>query len=225
MKATKIKTRATKNNPTITYFRTGVARKWKEEWYERGVLHRVGGPAFREWSLQGILIREEWRQNGDLHCTETYADGVVYPAYTTWYEIGKVSEKIWYVEGKRHRTDGPARLAWTKDGVQTVSDWYYEGKYHNLNGPARQHWTSSGNLELSERWVDGVLCRDCLSFYSATDLGKIIPQPVPAQTPQPSSSAQQNIPTELTIEGVRYISVEHLLRNININYLLQLSKK
>lgn len=272
MKATKAKAKAkaTKNNPTITYFSPGVARKWKEEWFEDSKLHRIDGPAIREWDLRGKLIREEWYKNGEshridgpairewgpdgrlageywhqndkLHCTEKDTFGNAIPAYQTWRLDGTLSEQLWYVNGNRHRTDGPARLSWTNAGVQTALDWYCEGKLHNLNGPARWRWNSKGCLEFREFWVDGILYSNCLARYSATeqyiashpgavvDLARkdtnTLPGPAKAvPQPEPVYSARQNIPTELTIEGVRYISVDHLLRNINIDYLLRLSKK
>ena len=60
------------------------------------------------------------------------------------YEIGT---KIWYKEGKYHRTDGPAiELA---DGTKY---WFKEGKFHRTDGPAivgingYKEWFVNGDL-------------------------------------------------------------------------------
>jgi hypothetical protein len=41
------------------------------------------------------------------------------------------NSKAWYVEGKRHRLDGPA-IEWANGSKY----WYVEGKWHRLDGPA-----------------------------------------------------------------------------------------
>ena len=51
----------------------------------------------------------------------------------------------WYIDGKLHRTDGPASI-WA-DGIQ---DWWVDGKRHRTNGPAII-WADGTH----EWWVDG----------------------------------------------------------------------
>jgi hypothetical protein len=55
---------------------------------------------------------------------------------------------MWYQNGKRHRTDGPA-IEWANGN----NEWYQNGKLHRTNGPAievadRIEWRING-IELS----------------------------------------------------------------------------
>lgn len=77
--------------------------------------------------------------------------------------------KRWYVDGKLHRLDGPARV-WS-DGAQW---WYMNDRVHRVGGPAIEHrdgtryWLNLGELHRldgpaveyaagsKEWWVDGV---------------------------------------------------------------------
>ena len=52
---------------------------------------------------------------------------------TTTYTV-KVSDKgtkSWYLDGKLHRTDGPAI-----EGAYGTKEWYLDGKLHRVDGPA-----------------------------------------------------------------------------------------
>ena len=42
--------------------------------------------------------------------------------------------KFWYLNGKRHRTDGPA-VEWCDGGKR----WYHNGKLHRTDGPAVEY--------------------------------------------------------------------------------------
>jgi hypothetical protein len=53
--------------------------------------------------------------------------------------------RSWFVEGKRHRLDGPAI-----EGADGTRRWYVEGKRHRLDGPALE-WADG-----TRRWyVEG----------------------------------------------------------------------
>jgi hypothetical protein len=43
-------------------------------------------------------------------------------------------DKVWYLEGKLHRTDGPA--VEYSNGTKV---WYLKGKRHRINGPAVEY--------------------------------------------------------------------------------------
>lgn len=86
------------------------------EWRtEQGLLHRDDGPAliFPLW--------QQWFQNGVSHRIGAPAieacDGMM---------------KVWHVNGKEHRLDGPAR----DDGYYRA--WATGGKFHRIDGPARE---------------------------------------------------------------------------------------
>jgi hypothetical protein len=64
--------------------------------------------------------------------------------------------QIWYVNGQRHRTDGPAVIF--PHGTQT---WYVNGQRHRTSGPAvigpdgTQAWWMNGKniTEEVEKWM------------------------------------------------------------------------
>ena len=68
--------------------------------------------------------------------------------------------KSWYLEGKLHRTDGPA-VEWA-DGTK---EWYLEGKLHRTDGPAFEYangskeWFFEGKLNRTDgpaiEWANG----------------------------------------------------------------------
>ncbi len=55
--------------------------------------------------------------------------------------------KVWYKNGERHRTDGPASIGY--DGTKC---WYQNGRFHREDGPAiiqangAESWWKHGNL-------------------------------------------------------------------------------
>ena len=79
-----------------------------KEWYQKGKLHRLDGPAF-----EGSSGTKSWYQNGKLHRLDgpacEYSDG----------------SKWWYQNGKRHRLDGPAF-----EGSNGSKAWWIEGKQY-----------------------------------------------------------------------------------------------
>lgn len=68
--------------------------------------------------------------------------------------------KHWYVDGKRHRTDGPA-----VDRPDGSKYWYVNGKLHRTDGPAVMH-TSGRNTW----WVHGKQCVSPADYQNATNL-------------------------------------------------------
>ena len=57
-----------------------------------------------------------------------------------WCKIYDNGDKCWYLNGKVHRTDGPA-----VEYVNGNKYWYLNGKYHRTDGPAIE-------------WVNGDKC-------------------------------------------------------------------
>ena len=129
-----------------------------KEWKVNGKLHREDGPAY-----ESSLGCKCWYRNGYLHRTDGPA--VILPYRKEWWLNGKqVSEeevmkntqqpqciinergdKVWSVNGKFHRTDGPA---W--EWANGDESWYQNNEPHRTDGPA----IISG--EHKEWWVRGV---------------------------------------------------------------------
>jgi len=122
------------STPLYTYTTVnGVRFLTLEVWYLNGILHRIDGPALREWQVVDgyghedvVLIYEEWYLNGQRH----RIDG---PAFRQWKVVdGHVvlTREVWGLNGQLHRTDGPAWRQWqVGDGnsVLTLEDWYLKG--------------------------------------------------------------------------------------------------
>lgn len=90
------------------------------EWYQHGLLHRVGGPAaeYREMRC--------WYKNGKLHREDGPAlEGL---------EGQQAGRKEWYIEGRLHRKDGPAVVL---EGLR--EEWHIAGMLHRVGGPAVVH--------------------------------------------------------------------------------------
>ena len=76
-------------------------------------------------------------------------------AYRVRYEFGNLS---WYVDGKCHRDDGPARIRshFLDDG--STKEWYQNGKRHRADGPAlikssgKTCWYLNGTRYSKEEW-------------------------------------------------------------------------
>jgi len=74
------------------------------------------------------------------------------PAY-----IGADGYRVWYLNDKRHRTDGPAYIQ--ANGTQ---GWYLNGKLHREDGPAvirtngGQGWYLNGQVYTEQEWQNAV---------------------------------------------------------------------
>lgn len=64
-------------------------------------------------------------------------------------------DKFWYLNGDLHRTDGPAI-----DYAHGSKFWYLNGKYHRTDGPAVEYpdgymrWCLNGNEYSFEEWLE-----------------------------------------------------------------------
>jgi antitoxin component YwqK of YwqJK toxin-antitoxin module len=68
-----------------------------------------------------------------------------------FYENGQKKSEYWYLNGKRHREDGPAIQKWFENGQKRYEEWYLNGKSHREDGPAYQHWYENGQKS-RESW-------------------------------------------------------------------------
>lgn len=128
-------------------------------WYQNGELHRTDGPA-----IEYANGTKKWYQEGKLHRTDGPAIEWVNGNKSWWVEGSKYTEeeflekmnsevvrtefddRVEYrLNGKLHRTDGPAIEY--DDGDKL---WYVEGRLHRLDGPAVE-WANG----IKEWWIEG----------------------------------------------------------------------
>ncbi len=82
-------------------------------------------------------------------------------------KVGANGSKRWYLNGKRHREDGPA-----VEYANGSKAWYLNGKYHREDGPAREwadgakEWYLNGEPAHPETLVDLHLSRGVFCYYN-----------------------------------------------------------
>ena len=101
----------------------------REEWCQRDILHREGGPALITYK-HGSVYSECWYKQGIRH----HIGG---PAGTLYWDNGNVSEQVWYEYGRQQcRDGGPAAIFYDEDGNVLREVYYYDNVLHRDNGPA-----------------------------------------------------------------------------------------
>jgi antitoxin component YwqK of YwqJK toxin-antitoxin module len=80
------------------------------------------------------------------------------PAEIYYYEDGRsVYAEIWSrIDFYTHRLDGPAVTRYYKDGTKRLEAWYIKGRCHKVDGPAKIWYSSgNGNIDEVEFWFEG----------------------------------------------------------------------
>ena len=69
-----------------------------------------------------------------------------YVEYTV--QVSDSGNKFWYLNGKRHRTDGPAI-----EHVNGGKHWYLNDKLHRTDGPAIEYASGTKSWYLNGKWL------------------------------------------------------------------------
>ena len=70
----------------------------------------------------------------------------------TYHSNGVLSYEWYYVNGERHRDDGPACIAWSESGNKILEDYYYHGMIHREDGPTCTSYYEDGRVSVEEYW-------------------------------------------------------------------------
>ena len=75
--------------------------------------------------------------------------------YIHHYKLYNALVEEWYLNGKRHRLDGPAYIRYFpgQDIISEVEIWYLNGKQHRADGPAYIIHNISGSSHIEEYWI------------------------------------------------------------------------
>ena len=84
-----------------------------EEYRKEGELHNEDGPAFTHYDEDGTILSELWFQNGLLHNENGPS-------------IFNKDIQIWYINGKRHRTNGEPCIIYSDENIK--DEYWYDGK-------------------------------------------------------------------------------------------------
>jgi antitoxin component YwqK of YwqJK toxin-antitoxin module len=72
-----------------------------------------------------------------------------------YYENGNKEYESYYLNGKRHRENGPAYKGWYENGNKWYEYYYLNDKRHRENGPAYQSWYENGNKWYEYYYLNG----------------------------------------------------------------------
>lgn len=132
-------------------------------------------PTLDEWECYFILMKgiRVWRnfdgkcqrkcrsslhslkEDGSIDCEEWYLNGKLHrknaPARIIYYNEDVVEMEIYYENGDHHRIDGPSVIDYYGDGKIHREEWYRQGKRHRVGDAAVVKYDEEGNI-LNEEW-------------------------------------------------------------------------
>ena len=76
------------------------------------------------------------------------------PAYIWYYETGQVKRESWYFNGQYHRADGAALIEYYKSGIMKEY-WFINSKVHRIEGPAITVYHRSSEIKEELWYLDG----------------------------------------------------------------------
>jgi hypothetical protein len=99
----------------------------------------------------GVVVKEAYRMGQKLHRDPSEGPAVIERAP----ETGQITVEEYYVNGLKHRDDGPAVSSWFKRGC-VLETYYIKGRQRNpAKGPAlRQYNLETGIVEMEEYLLD-----------------------------------------------------------------------
>jgi hypothetical protein len=71
-----------------------------------------------------------------------------------YWPDGSKQREEYFLNGKYHRENGPARQGWYENGTKRYEAYYINGTYHREDGPTRQSWNNIGTKETEEYWLN-----------------------------------------------------------------------
>jgi hypothetical protein len=76
---------------------------------------------------------------------------------------GSVESESWYLDDKRHREDGPARIWYRSDGSVEWEAWWLNDNLHREDGPAYIQYRPDGSVQKKEWWLEDEKVADVTS--------------------------------------------------------------
>ncbi len=83
-------------------------------------------------------------------------DSTKYGIAIVYYDADrKIKEKVYMVNGKRHRLNGPAYLTYDQNGTLRGEIYFRDGVFHREDGPAIIAYSNNGSIELQSYYLKG----------------------------------------------------------------------
>jgi antitoxin component YwqK of YwqJK toxin-antitoxin module len=112
--------------------------------------------------------------NGQVERESWYLDGKKHrvdgPAVINYDKNGQVEIESWYLDGKKHREDGPTVIWYDKNGQVKRESWYLDGKRHRVDGPAVINYYPNGQVEGESWYLDDTEIISRTEFWQKTPL-------------------------------------------------------
>lgn len=99
------------NTPAVTKYDKG-GNVEERTWYREGKKYRDDGPTCIKYHKNGNMSEQQWSENDIISNIVKY------------HENGNFYKKMYYEDGKRHRSDGPAEIIYYEDGTVAKEMWY-----------------------------------------------------------------------------------------------------
>ena len=77
------------------------------------------------------------------------------PANIVWYENGHKWAEEYFLNDKCHRTDGPANIVWHENGQNCSEQYHVNGKIHRTDGPANITYYKNGRKYCEQYYLNG----------------------------------------------------------------------
>lgn len=86
----------------------------------------------------------------------------------SFHENGNVKYKEYYINGKFHRENGPAREKFYENGNIAHRAYYIHGNVHRTDGPAYEGFYENGSIKYIYFYINGKYLSE-ETFYALTN--------------------------------------------------------
>ena len=94
-----------------------------------------------------------------------------------YYYNGNIEFEAYYINGKRHKEDGPAVIAYYENGNIKYMNYCINGVFHREDGPAVIGYYENGNIEYEKYYINDELHREdgpaLIIYYQNGELSSI----------------------------------------------------
>ena len=127
-------------------------------------MHRIGGPALTKWYYDGNNQSGSkgtgWTGNSE-RTNQSSSFGTD--------RTGNKEREEYYIDGIRHRIDGPAVIKWYKTGSNQSQETTSNGKWHRDKGPAIIKWNEDGEKYDEQYYITDIHQYTTSLFFSTIE--------------------------------------------------------
>ena len=75
--------------------------------------------------------------------------------FISYYKNAQKRSEAYILNGKLHRTDGPAYISWHENGHKWAEVYHLNGQFHRTDGPAYISWYPNGQRHSEQYRLNG----------------------------------------------------------------------